>query len=177
MKRTRPVLTTVISSLEEANEILVTLGSLEREIERVKQELEESVASMREVANVAIAPMEKEHASLLKSLNIFADQHRSTLLVDNKKSVVLPGGEFGWRLPPTKVTLSKGGEEKALKTLTELNLKQYIRLIPEVDREALLKDRPHVPGIKYSQKENFYVKPESAKEPQTFPGSPEAKEA
>ncbi len=171
MPKKRPVLTQTITSLAEANDILARIGAYEREIEIVKNELEASVASMREVANTEIAPVEKEVERLTKSLQIFADQHRSTLLVGDKKSVVLPGGEFGWRLPPTKVTYGKGGAEQAIKNLTAMNLTQYLRYTAEVDREALLKDRPQVSGVKYTQKEGFYVKPESGKEPDAFPGT------
>ncbi len=171
MKRTRPVLTQTITSLAEANEVMVKIGSCDRDIEALKHELEASIAAMREAANKEIAPFEQEVERLTKSLQIFANQHRSTLCVGEKKSVVLPGGEFGWRLPPTKVTYSKGGAEKAIENLTGMKLTQYLRYTVEVDREALLRDRPMVPGVKYSQKEGFYVKPESAKEPQTFPGS------
>jgi phage host-nuclease inhibitor protein Gam len=176
MKR-RPVLTQTIASLAEANDVLTKIGEREREMNALKNELEASIASMREAANLEIAPLEKEHERLSKSLEIFANQHRATLCVDNKKSVVLPGGEFGWRLPPTKVTFGKGGEDKILKTLTELNLEVYIRQTPSVDKEALLKDRPVIAGVKYSQKEGFYVKPETGREAETFPGSPDTKSA
>ncbi len=175
MKR-RPALTMVIASLAEANTVLVKIGELDREMETVKTELEASMAQMREVANTEIAPMEAERERLEKSLEIFAKQHRTTLLVDEKKSVVLPGGEFGWRLPPTKVVLT-GGEKKAIETLTALDLKQYLRFNPEVNREALLEHRPAIEGVRYSQKENFYVKPETGREAQIFPGSAEAKKA
>lgn len=178
MKRNRPALTLVIASLPEANETLMRIGMYAREIELAKSELEASVAAMRDMANKEIAPLEAEVEKLSKSLELFANQHRSTLCVGDRKSVVLPGGEFGWRLPPTKVTFSKGGEEKILKTLAELNLQAYIRQTPSVDKEALLKDRPVIAGVKYSQKENFYVKPETGKEPQSFPGPvDEAKQA
>ncbi len=149
----------------------MSIGAKERVIEALMSELEANVATMREVANVAIAPIQHELERLTKSLQIFADQHRSTLCIDDKKSVVLPGGEFGWRWPPTKVTYLKGGAEKALEYLTNNKLEAYLRRTVEVDREALLRDRPTVPGVKYSQKEGFYVKPESGKEPDTFPGA------
>jgi phage host-nuclease inhibitor protein Gam len=171
MKRTRPAITLSITSLAEANDVLVSIGEKERAIEALKNELEASIAAMREAANKEIAPIEQEADQLTKSLHLFADTHRSTLCVGDKKSVVLPGGEFGWRLPPTKVTYGKGGAEKAIESLTAMKLTQYLRYTVEVDREALLRDRPVVHGVKYTQKEGFYVKPESAKEPETFPGS------
>lgn len=171
MKRIRPTLTQTITSLVEANGVLMIIGEKEREITARKSELEASIAAMREAANTEIAPLEQEMDRLTKSLHLFADEHRSTLCGGDKKSVVLPGGEFGWRLPPTKVTYGKGGTEKAIESLTAMKLTQYLRYTVEVDREALLRDRPVVPGVKYSQKEGFYVKPQSAKEPETFPGS------
>lgn len=170
MARSRTPLTSVISSLAEANEVMVKIGAFERDMAVLVTAHEEQVALLREATNQAVAPLEKERDSLVKSLQLFADMHRDALLVGEKKSVILPGGEFGWRLPPTKVTFGKGGAEKAILTITAMGLTQYLRYAVEVDREALLRDRPQVPGVKFSQKENFYVKPESGKMPETFPG-------
>ena len=173
MKKQKVTLALVPASLPGANELLTKIGSMERALTAIKEELEATVAQAREVANQKAGPIEEKLASYLLALETFATANRATLLFDEKKSVVLPGGEFGWRISPPKVTYGKGGAEKAIFTLTALNLKQYLRYTAEIDREALLRDRPAVADIRFTQKENFYVKPESEKAPDCFPGTPE----
>lgn len=163
-------LAVVPSSLTEANTIMVQIGECQRALLAITTKLEADVASLRAVANLEAGPLETKIKSLTASLKAYANAHRPTLLQGEKKSVVLPGGEFGWRLPPYKVTFSRGGEAKAKQTITELGLEQYLRIITEVDKEALLKERTVIPGVKYSQVEQFYVKPDSGKAPDIFPG-------
>ncbi len=163
-------LVVVPSSLTEANAIMLQIGECQRAHLSITKKLEADVASLRAIANLEAGPLETKIKSLTASLKAYADAHRLTLLQGEKKSVVLPGGEFGWRLPPYKVTFSRGGEEKAKQTITALGLDAYLRVITEVDKEALLRDRPVIAGVKYSQVELFYVKPDSGKAPEIFPG-------
>jgi phage host-nuclease inhibitor protein Gam len=165
----------VTSSLAEASELMIKIGCLERELATLSTDLEATIAAARTQINTIAGPIEKKRDEYLKSLKDFATKNRRTLLAEDKKSLTLPGGEFGWRTTPTKVTYSKGDAEQAIKNLQSLNLTAYLRILTEVDREALLRDRPAVSGIRYTQTEKFYVKPESTKTPETFPGEPNKK--
>ncbi len=160
----------VPASLTEVNTLLFKIGECERELNNIKTTLEAEVAEVRSNAELAAAPLQEEHKRCVKALQTYATANRKTLLVGDKKSLVLTGGEFGWRLPPTKVTFARGGAEQVIKNLETMELTQYLRYITEVDREALLRDRPAVSGVKYSQKEGFFVKPASNKVPESFPG-------
>lgn len=175
MKTTKVTLALVPSSLPEVDELLQKLGVCERELAKVTKTLEARVAEARAAANVVAAPLEEKIAQYTMALKAYATAHRDKLLTGNKKSVVLPGGEFGWRLSPTKVSYGKGGSTMAIQNITKLKLTQYLRYSVEVDREALLRDRPSIAGVKYQQSESFYVKPETGKEPETFPGTPAVK--
>ncbi len=170
MTNTPSHLSLVPTSLAEVNYILDKIGRWQRQIEWVTMNLEAKVAKLREEASVEASPYEKEIKQLTASLLAYATAHRSTLLASGKKSVVLPGGELGWRMSPPKVTFGRGGAEKAKETIERLGLSQYLRTIVEPNKEALLADRPVIAGVKYSQTEGFYVKPASGKEPETFPG-------
>jgi phage host-nuclease inhibitor protein Gam len=172
MARSTSPLALVPASLAEANTLLVRIGTLTRSIEDIKLTLEEDVAKARAAANDAAAPLEAELKRLTASVKAFATAHRSTILPKDKKSVVLPGGEIGWRLPPTRVTIARDGEEKVIGVIEGLGLTEYLRIETTLDREALLRDRPVIAGIKYTQKEQFFVKLVSSKEPGTFPGTP-----
>lgn len=53
----------------------------------------------------------------------------------------------------------KGGELKAIADLKLRRLKKFLRFTVEVDKEALLKDRPAVDGVKYNQNDDFFIEP------------------
>lgn len=171
MTRTRPPMVPVITSLSEANAILGDIGCITRKIESIENALEAAVAALREKANKEIAPLALLEKQKTAQLTLFAESNRTSLLDDKKKSIVLPAGEFGWRYAPPKVTFGKGGAKKVLELLQSLRLKNYIRTTYEVDREALLRDRPSVKGVKYSQDELFYINPNAEGTPDTYPGT------
>ncbi len=171
MARTRTSIVPVINSLPEANAILRDIGSTAREVEHIELTLEAAIAALREKANKEIAPLAFELKQKTMQLTLFAESNRASLLDDKKKSVVLPAGEFGWRYAPPKITFGKGGAKKVLELLQSLRLKDYIRTTYEVDREALLRDRPTVKGVKYTRDELFYINPTTEKQPDVYPGT------
>lgn len=170
VRRTTPHLSLVPTSLAEANSLLFTLGEKERALTAITEALEAKVAALRAAADEAAAPLEADMKRITSSLKAYATAHREALLPAGKKSFTIPAGEIGWRTTPGKVTFGKGGEEKAKETILKLGLAEYLREVITVDKEALLKDRPKIAGISYTQTEQFYVKPESGKAPETFPG-------
>ncbi len=160
----------VPETLAEANALLVKLGEYERELAATALTLEAAIAGAKEAANKIAGPVEAAYAATEKALQAFATRERKTLLPDQKKSVILPGGEFGWRTTPGKVSISKTVAESIVDNLKNLGLTKYLRVTTEVDREALLKDRPTLQGVRYTKTENFYVKPATEKVPENFPG-------
>ncbi len=150
----------VPADLTEANAVLFRLDALARSVEAIENDYAEAVAKLRKQADLAIAPLAGEGVALEKGLAVFANDNRTTLLTGDEKSVKLSGGTFGWRWTPLKVYTGKGGDTKALATVKGMNLMTYVRTIESLDKEALLRDQPVIPGIKYTQVENFFVTPE-----------------
>lgn len=146
----------------EANAALFRLSDLNLLIEAIEAQYTEEVAKLRKEADKAISPLLTQSALLKKSLEVFAKTYRSSLLPGGEKTVKLSGGSFGWRLTPFKVTTGRGGDSKALATVKALNLMAYVHIQESLDKEALLKDRPVIAGIKYTQKEKFFVNPKPA---------------
>jgi phage host-nuclease inhibitor protein Gam len=171
MARVQKPITLVLSSLAEVDETLRQIGATERAMIARKDSLASEIARLKAEASTELAPQEKVLEGLISSLELYATTNRVTLLTDGKKSVSLPGGEFGWRMTPPKVTFGKGGAKAALVRFLALKLKKYLRYTPEIDHEALLRDRPVIAGIKYTQVDAFYVKANSEKSPETFPGA------
>ena len=151
----------VPANLTEANAVLFRLGAIDRSITAVESEFAAAVALLREKADLAITPLAEEGKQLEKGFAVFATDHRSTLLVGTEKSVKLSGGTFGWRWTPLKVHTGKGGDARALATVKkDPALEQYVRTEESLDKEALLRDRPAITGIKYTQTENFFIEPD-----------------
>lgn len=155
-----PVSIPVPSDTLEANAVLFRVSALARNIESIEAQYSEAVAKLRKTADAKIAPLATEREQISLGLQIFADANREKLLSGDEKTVRLSAGSFGWRFTPPKVTLAKGGEEKAIETIKGLKLKGYIRIKEALDKEALLRDRPVIAGIKYRQKEEFFLSPD-----------------
>jgi phage host-nuclease inhibitor protein Gam len=75
----------------------------------------------------------------------------------DKKSVEFSFGTFGWRWTPPKVELQKLTEEALIALLKKLKMKRFVRVKESLDKEALLKERPEISGVKYTQREEFFV--------------------
>ena len=75
---------------------------------------------------------------------------------------------FGWRLTPPRVETDLTDEE-AITLLKETDNEAYIRIIEEIDRQALLAERPVIEGIDYVQDDEFFVIPKlEGKKKKTF---------
>ena len=71
-----------------------------------------------------------------------------------------PTGIFGWRMTPPAVSLHN--VKSVLEVLKRLNLKRFIRVKEEINKEAILKEpniAKKVKGIFIRQDEEFFVKP------------------
>jgi phage host-nuclease inhibitor protein Gam len=159
-RTTRPsVSIPVPANLSEANTVLFRVSALSRSVLAIEADYVKQVTELRKAVDAKVAPLVLEREQISLGLQIFAGAHRETLLVQDEKTVRLSGGSFGWRFTPPKVTLGRGGEEKALANLRELELTDYIRIKESLDKEALLRDRPSIAGIKYTQKEEFFLDP------------------
>ena len=155
VRKTRRVIV-IPASLAEANHSLFRLGTLERSIAAIENDLAERIAALRKKADAESAPLLAEHADLAAGLELFAQANRETILERDRKSVRISGGAFGWRITPFKVEFLRGGAKKVLAEIKKLKLKQYIRIKESIDKEALLKDRPVITGVKYTQREEFF---------------------
>lgn len=161
-KKTQKQMIVVPATVADANEILFRLGELNRLADAIESEFADAVNELRRIADERLALVLEERKSKATSIRLFADANRKTLIKGDEKTVKLSAGSFGWRFTPYKVTLAAGGEKKALETIKALKLKRYIRIKEALDKEALLKTRPVIPGIRYTQKEEFFVDPTPA---------------
>jgi phage host-nuclease inhibitor protein Gam len=145
---------------DEAAIALAHYGSLERQIAGIESEFSERVAELRKEVDEKIGPLQGELALTLLGLQEFANQIRPTLPSKKQKTIDLSTGELGWRTGNPSVSLKAKTALiiERIKSLGKEAAKKYIRTKEGLDKQALLKDRPAIEGIKYSQgRERFYV--------------------
>ena len=145
---------------DEANEHIARIGDIEREIERISADMKDELAARLVTLLHRRQPLKEERDALVAGLEAFAAAHRRQL-AGKGKTVRLPAGEFGWRLRPPRVTISR--KVDVIAELEERGLARFIRIIKEVNREAI-REEPEavadVPGITVgSAGEDFWVKP------------------
>lgn len=162
--RIKKSLTAVPASIIEAASYLVSLGEKQRQINRIKRDASERVKAINAEAEGRISAIKKERDVFFTALYAFAVSKKEELTQRNR-SVATASGRFGWRWTPPSVLLAKGKSEEEIITLLESSdMEKYVRVLKEIDREALLRDRPSVPGVEYTQREEFFAKPKMKKE-------------
>ena len=151
----------VPKDLVEAADFIKKIGDKQREINKIKDNLNGKIEKLKEQAVNDSIGYQDGIDCLLEGLFVYASANRDDL-TDNgkKKTVALPTGSFAWRLTPPSVSLRKIDE--VVNALKQLNLSRFIRIKEEVDKEAMLKEpavAKTVSGVTISQHEEFFVKP------------------
>lgn len=153
----------VPADTEEANAVLWRIGEIERSVLEIDQAFAAQVAALRQGQSIdsELALLNSEYEKITKGLKIFAESHREALLPEGSgKTVKLPAGSFGWRVNASaKVVHGRLKEEtviERIKSLGKAFADKYVRVREELNKEALLADRPKVPGVTYSQPEKFF---------------------
>jgi phage host-nuclease inhibitor protein Gam len=160
IKRLKKTLTAIPASVAEAATYLVSIGEKQREINRVKRETKKAC----EDAKKKVEDLSRERNAFFTALFAFA-QPRKAELTEDKRTQKTFAGTFGWRWTTPYVDLKEGKTDaQIIATLKRDGLTQYIRVVEELDREAMLRDRPEVAGVLYSQRDEFFAKPKLKKE-------------
>jgi len=159
--------TIVPRSLEGANLLLGKLGSTQDEINVIEKDLKAKIDQLKAEAAKKLNPLTVRRDAQVNALFTFADPRKAELTRD-LRSVTLSSGVFGWRLTTPRVETAQSDEE-TIALLKSTGNVEFVRVIEEVDRQALLAKKPIVPGITYAQSDEFFVVPaQKAKKPKTF---------
>jgi phage host-nuclease inhibitor protein Gam len=159
--------TVVPRTITEADAVLGQLGNTQDQINLIEKELKEKVAELKAAAAKQLQPLVVDRDAKINSLFAFANPRKAKLTV-KARSVTLSSGVFGWRLTPPRVETDLTDEE-TIALLKETDNEAYIRIIEEVDRQALLAERPVIDGIDYAQDDEFFVIPKlEGKKKKTF---------
>ncbi len=147
---------------QDASDLIKVLGEKRREIMRIEAAMNDEIAEIKLAHEEQAAPLNREVAEIIDSVQAWAEVNRDELTNDGKvKTVKLMSGEFNWRSRPPKVSLR--GKPKIIQTLKDLGLQRFLRINEDIDKEALLKEKEaasQIQGITISSAgEDFNISP------------------
>lgn len=123
----------------------------------MKDDLEAKISALKDEAKKKVSELSKNRDTLTSALFAFA-QARKAVLTFHSKTVVVASGLFGWRFTPPAVS-TDDSDDVVIARLKRMGLKQFIRVKEELDREMLLAEKPSIRGVSYTQREEFFVVP------------------
>lgn len=154
-----------IASWEEADVLLGQIAERQREVERIRLDLDSRIATMKNNAQIAA----KEHEAFIrageKRLAMFAQLHEADF--GRSRSRRLTHGTVGWRAS-TRVKLLLG-EADVISRLMHLGHADCVTVKPPtVDKNAvrrLSEDELDAAGIRLDTRDGFYWESEEAELP------------
>lgn len=149
--------TVVPHSITEADIVLGQLGDNQNKINTIEKELKEAITKLKLEATKKLQLLVVERDAKINSLFAFANP-RKAQLTKELRTITLNSGIFGWRLTPPRVE-TKLPDEETIALLEETGNNDFVRIIKEIDRQALLAERPMIEGIAYAQDDEFFVVP------------------
>lgn len=151
----------VPQSKEEVDQAIARIGALQRDRTRIHTDKDEALAQINQTHNQQIEPLSDEIRALQQGIQTWCEANRRVLTSDDKvKFHNFPSGEIKWRMRPPSVSLR--GVDVVMEDLYQRGLDRFIRIKPEINKEAILAEPQAVagiPGITIKQSEDFVVVP------------------
>ncbi|MBP6888253.1 MAG: host-nuclease inhibitor Gam family protein [Candidatus Pacebacteria bacterium] len=162
--RIKKTLTIIPKSIQEATSFLVSIGDKQREINRIKRETRTAIDTLKSEADRKVSSLTRDRDAFFVSLFAFAAPKKVELTQDARSQKTV-AGTFGWRWTTPMVDIVEGKtDQDIIAALKRKGLTAYIRIVEELDREAMLRDRPEVSGVSYTQRDEFFAKPKLKKD-------------
>lgn len=152
----------VPQSRDEVAAAIGAVGQHIRERARLEADMAEEIARIRERFEKLAEPHGRAISQLTKGVEIWCAANRDGLTEGGKrKTATFTTGEVRWRMTPPKVTVRNPDE--VIRQLRELQALRFIRVVEEVNKEAILAEPGvvdgFVRGLSISQREEFEVLP------------------
>lgn len=159
VNRVKKAFTNIPATLVEVTGFIIAIAEKQRAINEAKRNAKKKIELINLELNARVAVLKCDRDTFFNALFAFA-QPRKAELTKDARSVSMEAGTFGWRwTPPSIVFKYNMSEESMIAYLEEHGYKDYVRVVKEVNREALLRDRPEIARIIYEQREEFFAKP------------------
>lgn len=120
-----------IKGWEGADQVLLEIGQLEREIEQREAELQEKVEMIKRAIVNNVKPLQERKAALELQLQAFCEAHKGEF---KGKTRALNFGTVSFR-QSTKIVIR--GVQACIDALRKLGLKDYVRVKESPDKEKM----------------------------------------
>lgn len=161
--RIKKAFTNIPATLSEVASFITAIAEKQRAINTKKREAKKKVDAINATLADEVKVLKTERDTFFNALFAFA-QPRKEEFTEVARSIKLETGTFGWRWTPPAVVVDEDMTDMdVIKVLEKKGQQKYIRIVKELDREALLRDRPEVKFVSYEQREEFFAKPKLLK--------------
>lgn len=123
LKKTR---TFVPKTLNQADALLAKLGQTQDSINEIEKELAKKIAELKTEAAKKLAPLTLERSNEIHALFTFASPRKAEL-TEEKRSVTLGNGIFGWRWTTPRIEMS-GSDEEMIAMLKKTENEAFVRI-------------------------------------------------
>lgn len=147
-------------SREEAELLLADIGASQRELTRIRADMNEQISTIKAQFEEAAKPFKLAIDEKVDALHMWAEANRDKLLTKGSKTVELATGVIQWRMLPPSVRIS--GVGAVMEILKLKNLSRFLRVKEEINKDAILAEPAaviDVTGISIQQTEEFIAKP------------------
>jgi phage host-nuclease inhibitor protein Gam len=147
---------------DEAVAYIKMIGDLQRERQRLRNDMDDRITAIREECQRLLTPIEEEITSISSGVHTWAEANRDRLTNCGRvKTANLLTGELRWRTTPPACKLVRTKE--AIEEIKQRGLAGlFLRVKEDVNKEAILANPAAVEGCKFieiTQTEEFVIVP------------------
>ncbi|MBF0125702.1 MAG: host-nuclease inhibitor Gam family protein [Magnetococcales bacterium] len=157
-KRVKPENIVHVRDLQQANAALGEIAQLQRNIEIIETDMNESIDRIKRAADAFAAPRRARLESLANGLSAFAEFNKGTLF-EKRRGVELSFGVLGFRRSSEIKPKGRGTWAQVLDRIKELGVGEAIRIREDVNRELLRgwpEERLELLGVSRIEKDLFW---------------------
>lgn len=152
----------VPQSKDQANEYIADIGRLQRERERLRADMNDEMAVIKEKYEGAALPLGEKIKRLSAGVQTWCEANRAELTAGGKvKYAMLAAGKINWRTRPPKVVLR--GKALIIETIKAMGgMTRFLRTTEDVNKEAMLEEpetAKTITGVSITQSEDFVITP------------------
>lgn len=146
---------------DQVNEYIADIGRLQRERERLRADMNDEIAVIKQRYEEAALPLAEWIRERSYGVQIWCEANRAELTGHGKvKYAMLAAGKVNWRTRPPKVMLR--GKERIIEAIKALSLGRFLRVAEDVNKEAMLAEpdlAASIDGVSIVQSEDFVITP------------------
>lgn len=165
VNRLKKTIVTAVKTISEAFTKLSGMKNTQIEINKLVAERDERLKVIQAEYQARLDPLEAKRGELFQNIFDFVNRNKKDFGL-GQRSRKNQDGEFGIRLTTPKVEVISGFKENEIleAMLENPDLVDYVHIVATFNKEAMLRDRPVVTGVAYTQKDQIFAKPKILKE-------------